>query len=154
AGLRLDDQRPLRPIETERLGNLRGDGLNLHADAPAHNRAVRLELRHDRTHGLGWNRKTDADRAAGRRADRAYHAVHVTVHVERRPAGIALVHRGGDLDEVGEGAKVDVARPRRDDARGDGATEPEWVADRQHPFADARHTVGQLDKGYLVHALD
>ena len=53
-----------------------------------------------------------------------------------RAAGVALVHRRIDLDEVVVGAVADVAAARRDDAGGDGAAEAERIADRQHPVAD------------------
>ena len=82
--------------------------------------------------------KRDADRAAGRREDRGVDADHVAVDVEGRAAGIALVHRRVDLDEVVIGAGADVAAARRDDAGRHGAAEAERIADREHPVADAR----------------
>ena len=59
----------------------------------------------------------------------------------RGAAGVAAVDRGVDLEEVVVGAGADVAPAARDDARGDGAPEPEGVSDRDHPVADPR-TVG------------
>src|SRR4030088_814858 len=57
-------------------------------------------------------RECDTARAAGRREDRGIDADHIAVDVEGRPAGIALVHRCVDLDEVVIGAGADVAAAR------------------------------------------
>ena len=75
--------------------------------------------------------------------DRGVDADHVAVDVEGRTAGIALVHRRVDLDEVVIGAGADVAAARRNDAGRDGAAEAERIADREHPVADARRLLGE-----------
>ena len=73
--------------------------------------------------------------------------MHVAVDVERRTAGIALVDRCVDLDEVVVGAGSDIATARRNDAGRHGAAEAERIADRQDPVADARSLVRELDVG-------
>ena len=107
-------------------------------------RALVLELSDDGLHGVGGNGEGDADRAAGRREDRGVDADHIAVDVEGRAAGIALVDRRVDLDEVVIRAGADVAAARRDDAGRHGAAEAERIADRDHPVADARRVVGKL----------
>ena len=144
--LRLGDQRALRRLEAEVLGDLGRDRLNLHADPTAGDAALVLELGDDRLHRLGRDREGDADRPAGRREDRGVDADHVAVDVEGRAAGVALVDRGIDLQEVVVGAGADVAAAGRDDAGRDGAAEAERIADRQHPVADARRIRGEADE--------
>ena len=147
SGLRLGDQRALRLLQAEAVGDVRRHRLDLHADPAARHRALVLELGDDRLHGVGRDREGDADRAAGRREDRGVDADHIAFDVEGRAAGIALVHRRVDLDEVVIGAGADVAAARRHDAGGHGAAEAERIADREHPVADARRLVGELDVG-------
>src|SRR5207244_4406668 len=79
-----------------------------------------------------------------RRIDRGIDTHYLTRHVERRTAGVALVHGRVDLDEIVIRAVADVAARGRDDAGGHGAAEAEWVTDRQHPVADPRLAVGKL----------
>src|SRR6516225_5509398 len=62
--LRLGDQRALRGLETEIVGDFGGDGLDLHADPAAADLAVVLELSNDRLHGRSGDGKGDAYRAA------------------------------------------------------------------------------------------
>ena len=102
---------------------------------------------------VGRDREGDADRAARRREDRGVDADHIAVDVEGRAAGIALVHRRVDLDEVVIGAGADVAAARRDDARRHRAAEAERIADREHPVADARRIVRKLGEREIA-ALD
>ena len=65
---------------------------------------------------IGGHGEADADRAAGRRDDRRVHADHLAVHVEQRPARVALVDGGIGLQVVVVGAGVDVALLGRNDA--------------------------------------
>ena len=72
--------------------------------------------------------------------------IDLAVHVEQRAAGVAAVDGGVGLDEVVVGAGIDVAVARRDDADRDRAAEPERIADRHHPVADAeRIRIAELD---------
>ena len=99
--------------------------------------------------------EADADRAARRRVDRRVDADHLAVHVEHRAAGIAAVDRGVGLDEVVIGAGIDVARARREDARGHRAAQAERVADSEHPVADAGLVaVAEFDRGQRLVGLD
>ena len=59
--LRLGDQCALRRLETQVLGDVGGDRLDLHADPSAHHRALVPELRHHVLHGVSGDRKSDAD---------------------------------------------------------------------------------------------
>ncbi len=65
ARLRLGHQRALHALETEAVGNLGRDRLDLHADPAACDRALVLELSHDLLHGVGRDRKGYSHRAAG-----------------------------------------------------------------------------------------
>src|SRR5690606_12430809 len=84
------------------------------------------------------NREPDPDTASRRREDRGVDADHLPVDADERPARVAAIDRGIRLDEVVVGAGVYVALPRRDDPGGNGPAEPERIADRDHPVADAR----------------
>ena len=63
-----------------------------------------------------------------------------------------MVHGGVDLHVVVGAA--DVARERRHDAGGHGATETERIADRQNPLADAGRLIRELDDGERLLRLD
>src|SRR5438034_948784 len=52
--------------------------------------------------------------------------------------GIGLVDRAVDLDKIVIGTGADLALARPDDARCPRAAEAEWIADREHPVADAQ----------------
>jgi len=92
----------------------------------------------DHRHGeIRGHREADADRATRRRNDRRVDADHVTGHVEKRTARIALVDGRIGLDEAVIGARADVALLGRDDARRHRAAEAERVADRHHPITHA-----------------
>ena len=145
--LRFGDQRAFRLLQAEAVGDILRHRLDLHADPAARDRAVVLELADHALDGVGGDREGDADRTARRREDRGVDADHIAFGVEGRTAGIALVHRRVDLDEIVIGAGADVAAARRDDAGGDGAAEAERIADRDHPVADARGLVGELHIG-------
>ena len=105
-----------------------------------------LKLRDHAFDGVGRNGEGDADRAAGRREDRGVDADHLAVDVEGRAAGIALVDRRVDLDEIVIGAGADVAAAGRDDAGRDRAAQAERIADRQDPVADPRRCRRQISR--------
>ena len=108
---------PSTLLHAEAVGDALGHALHLHADPAALDEALVLELGDHGLHRLGRDAEADADRAAGRRVDRGVHRDHIAVDVEGRPAGVALVDRRVDLDEVVIRAGADVAAARRDDAR-------------------------------------
>ena len=64
---------------------------------------------------------------------------HAAVRVDQRAAGVAGVDRRVGLDHVRDReavGRLDLALQGGDDAAGDGAVEPERVADRDHRVAD------------------
>ena len=138
AGIDRGDHRAAALVEPDALGEIVGDRLDAGADPAALDLSGRLELLDDRLRQRRRDREADADRAARRRIDHRVDADHLAGEVEHRPAGIAAVDRRIGLQIVVIGAGMDVARRRRDDPGGDGAAEPERVADRQHPVADPR----------------
>ena len=114
-----------------------------------------LELVDDLLGERRGDREADPDRAAGGRIDRCVDADDLAVHVEHWTAGIAAVDRRVGLQKIVIGARIDVALTRRQDARGDAAAEPERVADRQHPVADARRVaVAPIRRGQRLVGLD
>src|SRR5262249_60770648 len=136
--------------EPETVGDVSGDRLDLHTNpAPAHGTLV-LELTDDALHRFGRDREGNTDRATGRRVDRGVHANHAAIDIESGTTGIAAIHRRVDLDEVIIGAGADVTPARRHDASSHGATEPERVADREHPVTDARRLVGEAHMREVV----
>src|SRR5262249_39005414 len=152
--LRVRDQRALRGLETEIVGDFGGDGLDLHADPAAAGLAVVLELSNDRLHGRSGDGKGDAYRAARGGKDGGIDADHVAVDVEGRAAGIAFIDRRIDLNEVVVRPGPDVATTGRDDTSGHRAAEAERIADREHPVADARGLVREVDVGEVAAAID
>src|SRR6202142_4420252 len=99
-GLRFRNQRAFGLLEAETVGDVSGDRLNLDTDPATADRALVLELRNHSLHGRCGNRKRDADAAARRRINRRVDAHHFAYGVEGRAAGITLVHRRVDLDEI------------------------------------------------------
>ena len=97
---------------------------------------MRLQLIDDGLRDARGNGEADADRSAARREDRGVDADDFPVHVERRPARIAAVHRRVDLQEIVIRAGLDVAPARGNDSRRHRAAEAEGIADRHHPVAD------------------
>src|SRR5262249_31404351 len=152
--LRLGDQRALRRLQTKIVGDLRSDGLDLHADPAAGDLTAVLELCDDRLHRRSGDRKGDTYRTAGRRKDGSIDADHVTVDIEGRATRIAFVDRSIDLIEVAVGTASDTPTRGRDDAGRYRAAEAERIAYRQHPVADARRLVRELDVGEVAAALD
>ena len=147
--LRRGHQRAARLLEAEVVGQIRGHILNLDADPAARDRAVLLELLHDVLDDVAGDGEADADAAARRREDRGVDAHHLAFGVEGRAAGIAVIDRRVDLQEVVIGPGADVASARRDDAGGHRSAEAERVADRDHPIADARRVRGERDIGEI-----
>src|SRR5262249_10929396 len=84
------DPRATRPVHAHALGARLRDLLNAHAK-PAADDLAAPKLVDDALRRIGWNRKTDADRATTRRVDRRIDADHVAIHVEQRAAGIAAI---------------------------------------------------------------
>src|SRR5205085_9459099 len=111
AALHVVNQRAFGVAHPKALGDGLVDRLDLHADPAALDIALVLETGHHGLHRVGRDAEADADRAAGRRIDRGVDRNHLAVGVERRAAGIALVDRRVDLDEVVVGTGADVAPP-------------------------------------------
>ena len=132
----LADERALGFREAERGRRVVVDVLDLDAEPAAADRAALLQLLDDVERRPRRNREGDADVAARRAEDRRVDADHLALEVERRAAGVALVHGRVDLDEV-VGARADVAAERRDDAGRHRAAEAERIADGKRPVADA-----------------
>ena len=136
--LRLRDKRAGGVFQSEIIRDVSGDGLNFNPDPAAGHNAILLELLHDGLDDVARNGEANADAAAGRRKDRCVDADHLALGVEGRAAGIAVVNRRVDLQEVVVGSGADVAPARRDDAGRHRAAKTERVADRDHPIADPR----------------
>ena len=143
----------MRLLEAEHIGNLLRHRLNLHAEPAAADGPLVFELRDHRAHRCRRDRERNADRAAGRREDHHIDPDHLAVEVEGRAARVAFVDGCIDLQKALRTDASDSALARRDDASGYGAAEPEGIADRQHPVADARHVFGEPHKGEVAAAL-
>ena len=112
------------------------DVLNAYTQPAATGFAILLKLvdhfaDHIRGHG-----KANPDRPTRGRQDRRVHPDHFTLHVEQRPARVALVNRRIGLQEIVIGT-AQLAPTGRDDARGDRKALPQGVAHRHDPIADA-----------------
>ena len=98
--------------------------------------------------GLDRHGVADALVAAGLRRDLRVDADHAAVAVEQRAAAVAGVDRGVGLDRAVDREAVgrgQLAVDRADDARGDGALEPERAADRHDRIADL-HGLGRAER--------
>ena len=138
------DQRALGLAEPEARRHVLVDVLDPDAEPAALDGAGCLELFHDIGCGLGGNGESDADVAARGAVDGGVDAHHLAVEVERRAAGVALVHGSVDLHVI-VGTRPDVATLCGDDAGRDGAAQSERIADCDDPIADPRHAARELD---------
>jgi hypothetical protein len=152
--LGLVDQRSFRRFQAEAFSNAGRDRLHLDAEPAACHYAVFPELRDDHFHDRGRYVEADPNRAAGGRIDRSIYADDVAVAVEGRPARIALVDGGIDLDVTTIGTGVDVASLSRDDAGCHRAAKAVGVTDRDNPIADARNLACEIDIGKIRLATD
>src|SRR6185437_16052121 len=78
------DQGATRRIDAEAFRDLGVDLLDAHAEPAAPHFFELAQLFDHRHHGLRRHRKSDADRAAGRRNDGGVHADHLAREVEQR----------------------------------------------------------------------
>ncbi len=125
-----------RLVSPMACGDVRADRLNPDAEIAVPDHAAVLELVHDLLDRARRNGEADAHASARGRIDGCVHADDLTLLVEGRPAGIALVDRGVDLQEPVVRAVADVAALRREDAGRDGVAETVRIADRDDPVAD------------------
>jgi hypothetical protein len=130
------DQRTVRPIEAERLRELRIHVLHGDADAATHDVTGLDELLAHVVGDVDRNCERQTHVAASATEDHGVHADHFAAHIEQRPAGVAGIHRHVRLDE--RHVVVLAANGTRrgtHDARRRTVVEAERRADRQHPFA-------------------
>src|SRR5207302_500401 len=122
-------QRAACRFDAEAFGDFIAHLLDAYAQPPA---AHLLELaqlidhRHDR---LRRHRKTDADRATGRRNDRRVYSDHLAVEIEQRPARIPAIDGGVRLDVVVIRPRLDTAIARGHDAGGYRPAKTERISD-------------------------
>src|SRR5262249_44684539 len=112
------DERAVRLLEAEALGDRLGDLLDLHSQPTAPRLPVLSELV---DHAPGERRgdgEADADRAAAGREDRRVDADYLAREIEQRAARVAAVDGGVGLQELVVRSGVDVAMACRQDARG------------------------------------
>ena len=93
------DQRAVRAIESERIGELCIDFLNRHADAAACDLAVRDQLILHIAGNIDRHRERQAHVAARAAVDLRIDADDFALEIEQRTTGIAGVHRDVGLDE-------------------------------------------------------
>ena len=113
------------------------DRLGFHPEIAAGDVAGGLQLGHHFRYHVGRDGEADADAAAAWRQDGGVDADHLAGLVEQRPAGVAVVDRCVDLNEIVVRPGADIAPTGRHDAGSNGAAKPERIAHREHPFAGA-----------------
>src|SRR6185437_7050798 len=93
-----------------------------------------------------WNREAVTGVVARGAGDRAVDADHFTALSDEGTTRVARVDRGGGLNQVADRVLIGVVGVHQlgetaalgaDDSGGDGVLEPERIADRQNPLADA-----------------
>ena len=100
--------------------------------------------------------QVDRDREADRvrlRVDRGVDPDHGARQIEQRPARVARVDRGVDLQVVVVRSLAELAALRRDDPERDGVVEAERVPDRDHEVARQDPVgVAERQRGQVGHA--
>ncbi len=124
----------------------------MHPDKPARHMPALLQLSHNALHRVGRNREPDPHRpAAIRRQNGSVHPHHLAVLRKQRTAGIALVNRRVDLNEIVVRRLANIAPARTDDAGGHRAAQSERITYRHHPATGLRRIgIAQVDERQLV----
>ncbi len=148
-----DTEHTLVLLGPERRRQLLGERLDADAQPTAGHPSGGEELGHDATRHVGRDGEADALPDGH---DGGVDADHPPVQVEERTARVAGIDGGVGLDEALVGRHAQVLAPRRgDDADGDRAIQPERVADRDRPLADAQLVrIAQLRHRELALGLD
>src|SRR5262249_33161056 len=117
------DERAVRLLHAETLGDLIVDLLDAPPEPAAPGLAVFAQLLDHRQRRLGRHREADADRSARRRDDRGVDADDFAVEIEQRAARVAAVDGGVGLNVVVVGSRIELAVAPGHDAGGDAAAE-------------------------------
>ena len=137
AGMDLAHNAAARPVETERLGQVVVDRLQLRAEPGPLDMAAIARRGDDALDHVGGNGKADADAAAALRIDGAVDADKPAIHRHQRAARIAGIDGRIGLDEELIVGHADMgARQRRDDAAGHRLAHAEGIADGENQIAD------------------
>src|SRR5262249_44946142 len=134
---RFDNESALHRLDAQTLRDLIGNSLDTDPEPAAGDLSFFLQLADHRLHSVSRDGKADTSRAATGRQDRAVYTDHVAFEIEGRTAGVALIDRRVDLHEVVIGSRLEIARAGRHNSARDRATQPEGIAHRQDPLADA-----------------
>ena len=147
-----DDGAFLLRRQLQRLGQLGGQVLRLHADVAPDHPSLADDLVHDLLHDGDGDGKADAQRATAARIDGGVDAQQLAACIHQRAARVARVDGRVGLDEVLEGVDAQLrAAQRRDDAHRHCLAHAERVADGQHHVADRDVvTVRELDGGQVL----
>jgi hypothetical protein len=132
------DQRAVRRLELQRLGDLRRHLLDVDAEPAANDLSLLLELRDELLGEIDGDREADADVAARAAVDGGVDADHLALEVHEGAARVARVDGGVGLNEVVVAALADEATLGADDAGRDRVAQAEGIADREDPVADAQ----------------
>src|SRR5271167_2510367 len=95
----------------------------------------------------------NTDRSARRREDCGVYPDDIAFHVEGWSAGIALIHRRIDLDEVVIGTGTNVTATSRNDTSRHRPTKAERIADCDNPVANTRRHFCKLDVREITAAI-
>ena len=147
-----DDGAFLLRRQLQRLGQLGGQVLWLHADVAPDHPSLADDLVHDLLHDGDGDGKADAQRATAARIDGRVDAQQLAACIHQRAARVARVDGRVGLDEVLEGVDAQLrAAQRRDDAHRHRLAHAERVADGQHNVADGDVVaVRELDGGQVL----
>ena len=127
-----------RPVETERIGHVAREILQIGAEPRAMNfLAAGLRRRDDIFDHIDRNGEANADRTARLRENRRVDADQPPLHVDQRAAGIAGIDRGVGLDEEAIVGDADLgAREGRHNALRHRLADAKGIADGQRQIAD------------------
>src|SRR5581483_10290872 len=146
----LGNKRALRALHAEALNKRGGKLLDFSTEPSARDMTGAFEMGNHRLGGFCRNGEADADRSSRYRVNRGRYTDELPIEIEARAAGIALIDRCVDLDEVVVRVGVDVASLRRDYTGRYSFTQAEGVANDHDPIADPGRLVGECDKRKVV----
>ena len=131
-----DHHAALIVIEIKRFGQLTGQVLTVDAQAAPTHLAKTDQVVLNALDHVGRDGETDANVATRGTDNRRIDADQATLQIHQRTTGVAGIDRSVGLDEIFEVFDAKPTAPEcADDARGDGLTQSERIADRHNKIA-------------------
>ena len=123
-------------FQTDRIGDLFSNGLNLNTNPSAFDRTFFNELVNNLFCGRRRNSKSNTDIATGRGENRCINTDNLTIKIKGRPAGVTTVNGRINLDKVIIDAGTNITSTCRDNTGCHCSAKSERITDSHNPIAN------------------